>query len=222
MKKGLAALVFLFAVVFIGCFAVTADTAYAGKMKEPDVEYSALNVMETEQAAIQGMVYSGRGKTRNEMEMGGAKSISIIRKDKKVVWTLMPDQNMYMETPFTGNTGKEEALTDMDVEQSVVGEETVNGVKATKYKMIATRKDGTKLGGFSWVTKEGIVVKADMIAKDGKSKTRIKMELKDLKIGRQDPSLFELPAGYNKLDMGGMGGMNMDEMMKGRGKGRRR
>jgi len=213
MKKGFATLGFLFAVVFIGSFAVNTNMAYAEKMKEPDVEYSALNMMETEQVNMQGMVYFSHGKTRNEMEMGGAKSIMIIRKDKKVAWTLMPDQNMYMETSLNEKGGKEEDLTDMDVEQSVVGEETVNGVKATKYKMIAKRKDGTKLGGFTWVTKEGIMVKADMIAKDSKTKTRIKIELKDLKIGKQNPSLFEIPAGYNKISMGGM---DMGDMMKGR------
>lgn len=215
MKKFFSALVALFAVVIISSFAVNTDIAYAEKMKEPDVEYSALNVMETEQTTIQGMVYSSRGKTRNEMEMGGSKSIMIMRKDKKVVWTLMPDQNMYMETSFDEKNNKEEGLSDMDVETSVVGEETVNGVKATKHKMIAKRKDGTKLGGFTWVTKDGIVVKADMIAKDAKTKTRIKFELKDLKIGKQNPSLFELPPGYNKFSMGGM---DMGEMMKGRGR----
>jgi len=216
MKKGLAMFAALFLAVFIGSFGAGINSAYAEKMKEPDVEYSALNVMETDQVTMQGMVYSAHGKTRNEMEMGGTRSIMIIRKDKKVVWTLMPDQNMYMETSLNAQSGQEEDLTDMDVEQSVVGEEVVNGVKATKYKMIAKRKDGTKLGGFTWVTKDGIMVKADMISKDGKHKTRIKMELKDLKIGKQSQSLFELPAGYNKLSMGGMGGMNLDEMMKGR------
>ena len=33
-------------------------------------------------------------------------------------------------------------------------------------------------------------------------------ELKNVKIGRQDPKLFEIPEGFTKFDMGGMmGGM---------------
>lgn len=44
-------------------------------------------------------------------------------------------------------------------------------------------------------------------------------ELTNLKIEKQDPALFEIPAGYTKNDMGammGQGGMpNIQEMMKG-------
>ena len=36
-------------------------------------------------------------------------------------------------------------------------------------------------------------------------------ELKNLKIGKQDPQLFEIPKGFTKLDMGGM----MSGMMGG-------
>jgi hypothetical protein len=32
-------------------------------------------------------------------------------------------------------------------------------------------------------------------------------ELSNLRIGRQDPKLFEIPDGFTKLDMGGMMGM---------------
>jgi hypothetical protein len=37
----------------------------------------------------------------------------------------------------------------------------------------------------------------------------MKMELDNLKIGKQDASLFEVPSGYSKMDMGGMGKMMM-------------
>ena len=47
----------------------------------------------------------------------------------------------------------------MDVEQTVVGDETVNGVKTTKHKMIATKKDWSKFGGFFWTTKDGVPMK---------------------------------------------------------------
>ena len=87
-----------------------------------------------------------------------------------------------------------------------MGTETVNGVQTTKYKIIMTGPKGEKLGGFSWITNEGIVVKMDAIAVDKKSKERIKMELKNLKIGHVDPSMFEIPKDYTKMDMmGGLG-----------------
>ena len=69
------------------------------------------------------------------------------------------------------------------------------------------RTDGKKFGGFSWRTKEGINVKQDLLYKEGNDKKRMMTELSNLRIGRQDPKLFEIPDGFTKLDMGGMMGM---------------
>jgi len=67
----------------------------------------------------------------------------------------------------------------------------------------------------------------DLLSKEGDKKMRMTQELTNLKVGKQDPKLFEIPPGYTKNDMGAMmGGMgkgkggrpNLDEMMKGMGK----
>ena len=199
---------------------------WAAKMQEPKVDYSADSTMEAEGGmTMKSRVYHSPGKQR--IEMGGAGgSVSIIRRDKKVMWQLMG--NMYMEMSL--NRPDSQNPQDMDVEQTAVGEETVNGVKTTKYKVIATKKDGKKFGGFFWTTKDGITVKMDLLSKEGDKKFRMSQELTNLKIGKQDPKLFEIPPGYTKNDMGAMmGGMgkgkgkggppNVDEKMKGMGKG---
>ena len=94
-----------------------------------------------------------------------------------------------------------------------MGEEVLNGAKVTKYKTIATSTDGKKYGGFSWRTKEGISIKTDLLYKEGNEKKRMMTELKNVKIGRQDPQLFEIPEGFTKFDMAGMmGGMGRDGM----------
>lgn len=193
---------------------------------EPKVEYSADSTMETEGGmTMKSRVYHAPGKQR--MEMGGeGGNVTIMRKDKKVIWMLMG--NMYMETAM--NQADSQDPHDMDVQQTAVGEETVNGVKTTKYKVIATKKDGSKFGGFFWTTKDGITVKMDLLSKEGDKKMRMSQELTNLKIGKQDPKLFEIPPGYTKNDMGAMmggtgkgkgkgGAPNIQEMMKGMGKG---
>jgi hypothetical protein len=65
----------------------------------------------------------------------------------------------------------------------------------------------------------------DLLSKEGDKKMRISSELTNLKVGKQDPKLFEIPPGYTKNDMGAMmggggkgGAPNIQEMMKGRGK----
>ncbi len=190
----------------------------------PDVkvEYSADSTMETEGGmTMKSRIYHTVDKER--MEMGGSDGMAIIvRKDKKVVWQLMG--TMYMETPLdTSNTSGMEAF-DL-IEQAEVGQETINGMKATKSKVVAVKKDGSgKFGGFFWTTKEGITVKMDMLSKEGDKKMRMTSELTNLKLEKQDPALFEIPTGYTKNDMGammGMGGMPAMEELKKNGRQQR-
>jgi hypothetical protein len=198
------------------CLLLVPLAVSAAPPPEVQVDYSADSTMETEGGmTMKSRIYHTVNKDR--MEMGGSDGMtSIIRKDKKVVWQLMG--NMYMEMAMdASNTSGMDAF-DL-VEQAEVGQETINGVKTTKSKVVAVKKDGSgKFGGFFWTTKEGITAKMDMLSKEGDKKMRMTSELTNLKIEKQDPALFDIPAGYTKNDMGammGMGGMpNMEEMKK--------
>ncbi|OGQ93989.1 MAG: hypothetical protein A2521_04400 [Deltaproteobacteria bacterium RIFOXYD12_FULL_57_12] len=79
-----------------------------------------------------------------------------------------------------------------------LGQETVNGINCTKNKVVVTAKDGHKSEGTMWVSKEGIMVR--MVSSDpamGPGK-QVTIDMKNLKIGKQDPALFEIPVGYAK------------------------
>lgn len=164
-------------------------------------EYSADSYMETSDGVMEGTVNVAPGKERREYLMDGEKSLMIMRHDKKVTWMLRPEEKMYMEMSL-GKGGRKDDLSGYKIDQTTVGPETVNGIKTTKSKVIMTRDNGDKFGGFWWTSKEGIVVKMDTISVTKGSKDRLKIELKNLKIGKQDPSLFEIPAGYSSMAMG--------------------
>ncbi len=199
-----------------------ASAAGAAQPPEVKVDYSADSMMETEGGmTMKSRVYHTADKER--MEMGGGEGMTTItRKDKKVVWQLMG--NMYMEMPM--DSSNTQGMEGFDiVEQSDVGQETINGIKTTKSKVVAVRKDGSgKFGGFFWTTKEGITVKMDLLSKEGEKKIRMTSELTNLKIEKQDPALFEIPAGYTKNDMGAMMGQMMmgGESSQERGRSRER
>ncbi len=194
----------------------------AAPSRESRVEYSADSTMETDGGvSMKSRMYHTPDKDR--MEMGGADgSIMIMRRDKNVMWQIFGD--MYMEMPLAQSS--QDGMEDLDIlEQKNVGEETINGIKTTKSKIIAVKKkDGTKFGGFFWTSKDGITVKMDLLSKEGDKKIRMASELTNLKIEKQDPALFEIPAGYTKNDMGAMMGQsgmpNLDEMMKSAGEDR--
>lgn len=186
---------FKFAFLF-SLLILAAPAAYAGKQPPPmNAEYSADMEMSADgKTQMTGKVYQSGKKQR--MEMGG--NASITRLDKKVMWQLMPKQKSYMEMaiPEQNIPPTEKG----DAEMTEMGSETVNGVSATKYKVVS-KVDGKKAESFIWFTKEGIMVKTEG-HHEGKTAG---MELKNLKIGKQDASLFEIPDGYksmgNPMDM---------------------
>ena len=180
-------------------------------MQPANVEYSADWSMETADGAFKAKVYQAPNKERREMDDGGEKMVMIMRRDKKMAWNLMPSERMYMEMKISDPKVSKNDPMNYDVEQTTVGPETINGVKTTKSKIIMKEKkpNGSKMGGFWWTTKEGIMMKLDVLSVDKGKKDRMKMELDNLKIGKQDPALFEIPSGYSKMDMGGMGKMMM-------------
>ena len=193
----------------------------AGQPNRPQAEYSADSVMQTEEGAIQQHVSVTPTKERKETLTGaGEGAVQIFRYDTKVMWTLMPSENMYMEYSLTGAREQGNDPSEWTYEDTVMGEETLNGVKVTKYKTIATSADGKKYGGFSWRTKEGINLKQDLLYKEGNEKKRMLTELNNLKIGKQDPKLFEIPDGFTKFDMGGMMGGPMGRQGMGQQMGR--
>jgi len=174
--------------------------AWAGGLPESRVEYSADSVMETEEATLRSKVYQSFRKKRIEQTVGGGRQVIILRQDKGVMWLLMPQERIYIEQ----SVNESDDLEALEIETTIVGPDVIDGQPTTKYKTIARRPDGIKLGGFTWVTDHGIPVKIDLIAIEGGTKTRMKMELKNVAVVAQDPGLFEIPAGYQKMAMGGI------------------
>lgn len=197
--------------MFLMTAAITmAAATQAASPSQPQVEYSADTMMETTEVSMKGHVNYTPTRERREMVTGsgGDKMIMITRHDKKVAWTLMPSEKMYMEMSLSqASAQSKDDISKYKIEQTVVGPETLNGINTTKSKIIMTSPKGEKMGGFMWVTKENIVVKMDAIAIDKKQKMRFKTELTDLKVAKQDPTLFEVPAGYDKMGMPSFGSL---------------
>ncbi len=194
-----------FALVSALCIVAFATTAQGAGLPMPTVEYSADRVMETEAGTFEGKVYAAKDKERSETSMQGMTSVMILRRDKQLGYMLMPAQKMYSQMDFAKAQQQSGGQPADQVEITEVGSETIDGQPTTKYKLIM--KDGSA-GGFMWFTKDGIMMKMDTVVKNGRDKSRMTITLKNVKIGAQDASLFEVPAGYNAMPSfgGGMGG----------------
>jgi hypothetical protein len=145
-------------------------------------------------------VYATEKAIRTEGEDAkGKKSISILRFDRKIMWILMPGQQMYLEMPAVG-AGISELARDMegaDVQRQPLGTEQVGSYLCDKYRVQVNYQSRTYTS-IEWAAKEldGFVVK-----KQGE-KAEWSTEFRNVHLASQDPSLFEIPTGYQKFNLG--------------------
>ena len=142
--------------------------------------------------------------------MAGA--ISIVRLDKNITWVIIPEQKMYMEQPINPRmvSGVSEKMPG-EIERTFLGNETVDGKAAAKYRIIA-ESSGERQTILQWSdTATSVPIKVS--AEDGSWS----VEYRNLKVGPQEASVFEVPQGYSKFsmpnagDMAGMSGQQKNE-----------
>lgn len=142
-------------------------------------------------------MYPYQGKTfvsGGKMRMETPQMLIISRMDKKVTWMLMPSQKMYAEVPINPNMVVTDKFHD-EIDRKLIGQDTVDGKPTDKY-LVTVKNNGVTEKIHQWICKStGIPLK--MAAADDSWF----LEFKNLKIGSQDASLFELPSGFNKMSM---------------------
>lgn len=189
------------AFTFFGCGKAKEE----GKVDKPKGE-AAVAKMPPEMSAT---VISGSGKQsvkskfamkglkfRMESEQAGG-SYTIVRRDLKKVWMVMPATKSYMEME---EVKQEEApmpeeKVKGEISRKVVGSETIDGHPCTKYEVTAKVDEKTMVVYQWWANDIGFPVKTAAV--DGSWYT----EYRDIKIGAQPDSIFEVPAGYRKMSM---------------------
>lgn len=160
-------------------------------------QFSADMVMTAQGHSVTGKYYMNGDKMRMEMSMMGQSSITIARHDKKVSWILMPAQKSYMEVSMEGKPqGPSPFDAAADFKYTQVGTETVNGHPCKKMKFTTT-KAGQSFSGFHWLATD----LKDLPVKWSDEAGTSVMELKNVKMGTSPADLFELPAGYKKMEM---------------------
>jgi hypothetical protein len=190
---------------------------------KPDVSYSAVRVMETEQHKLNQRFYYVPDKTRSEMDASGESVVTITRDDLGVIWVVM-GQSMYLETSMSdieayadSTEGSPDAME--VVEYTELGRERMDGYDTTKYRVRAEDPDGDEVTGHFWVTDERIPVRMEMDfqLESENRQQHVVVRLEDLEVGPQDPALFEVPAGAQKFNAGslpGFGDVSFQEQLK--------
>jgi outer membrane lipoprotein-sorting protein len=155
------------------------------------VEFSADMVITPKgDEPMTGKIYVKGDNVRQETAEEGETQIMIIRPDKKVTWMITPEEKVYMEMPYTAEDKTfEEWTAEKEKKSKLVGEETVSGLPCKKYESV---EDGEKT--YFWISpKFPFPIRVE--------DAEVIMEYKNIKEGSVADSLFDLPAGYQKMSM---------------------
>ena len=130
-------------------------------------------------------------------------SVTIIRLDQKKMYVCMENSKSYMELPFDKDklTAADFTIGMAQARQEKVGTETVGGYQADKFRT-TVQGLGTTRQFYQWMAPE-----FDPMPVRTEAEGDIR-EMRNIKTGRPDASLFEIPQGYERNEQ-------MEQMMKG-------
>ncbi|MBW2603243.1 MAG: DUF4412 domain-containing protein [Deltaproteobacteria bacterium] len=188
----------LFVAIFLITVMVLSVSVNAGDITADMISKSPMG-------SFKGKIFLKGDNLRQEMNIGGEKQITIFRKDKGVVWILMPGQMMYMEMP----AGSQKNMAPVDPgelekmgKKKYLGKEKVDGYMCSKYHY--TFHDPSMGVSTYWISEKlNFPVKMEM---DGPSGPMV-MEYRNIQEKRMPDSLFNIPSGYQKMSMPMMPGM---------------
>ena len=151
-----------------------------------------------------GNMHVGRTGMRMNMKSEGRNFATIILWDNPAAFSLMIEQKMYMEVPpeQTGAMSEFEGKPCFGYKSSKkLGSETIAGRKTEKWRcngQLQTEPGEPASDATMWFDQELQFPIRDV------NDSGDAYEVRNIKIGRQDASLFKIPPGFKKFDMGAM------------------
>jgi hypothetical protein len=184
------------ALIALAMLLLPGTTVRSATLGNPQVGFTAERVLVFDGQSYVGRMWSMPGEQRHEQELPSVKPIFILRGDSSIGDVLLPQLHTAVEFDLPTVLA---LLGQPGLLGKPAGRETVNGVATTRYAVDRDIPEG-HLAGVLWLSGDGIPMRCDGSYTSRKGKvSKVHWELRDVKIGRQDASLFEVPAGYSKL-----------------------
>jgi len=182
--------------------AAVSVAAAAPNLLDLKVEYSADTVIGKDSPRF-GHLWRTPVALRHDMDDNGQMQTVIVRLDQKTAWMLVPALKLALGTDLEGLTqlsGAAGVLGAADkLKPIAVGNETIEGLRATKYRVQMNDPEAGRFDGFVWSTSQGIVLKIDGAGEQNGRHGTVRIAFRNVRVSPQDATLFEPPAGYRQV-----------------------
>jgi hypothetical protein len=170
--------------------------ATAATLGEARIGFTADRTLVVDGRVYQGKIWTMPGKERHEQAIQAFRPVFLLRGDNPLGEVVLPQLHTIVQFAMPPEL---RLLSHPDLTKNPLGEETVNGIATTKYKIDQTVPEG-HAAGMLWLSRDGIPMKltGSFTASNGRVST-VRWELRHVKIGPQPAALFEAPQGFSKL-----------------------
>jgi hypothetical protein len=163
---------------------------------DPKVGFSAERVLVFDGQRYVGRMWSMPGEQRHEQVLPAVSPVFILRADSAIGDVVLPSLHTVVQFALPRVLA---ALSEPGLLGRPAGEEVINGISTTKFVVDKTIPGG-RLNGGLWLSRDGIPMRCDgrFTGKNGTVST-VHWELRHVRIGSQEATLFEIPPGYTKM-----------------------
>lgn len=166
------------------------------------VSYTADFSVSSDKGTYHGTVWHAPGRERRDFGTAGGGQTVLLRRDTDSAYLMKPSGRWYVGLGFQAVGALAGGIDTLTVDRRRVRDESVGAIRATRYKVAASGPKGARFDGDAWFTREDILVRAVGTLTEGNGKAaEVEMVLSDLKVGRVDERVFELPAGWLGMDL---------------------
>lgn len=190
-------------VIALGLLAAPAAAAErALDLLDVPVPYTADFTVSSDKGTYSGTVWHAQGRERRDFGTQSGGQTILLRRDTDSAYLMKPANRWYVGLGFQAVGALAGGIDGLLVDRKRLRDEAVGNIRATRYKVAATGPKGGRFDGDGWFTKEDILVRAVGVLTEPSGKTsEVEMTLSDLKVGRVDERMFELPAGWLGMDL---------------------
>lgn len=143
------------------------------------------------------IAYSG-GQLRLESSKRGEPVWFIFRRGSREVTAIRPGRREYETIVLPDGYDPFTLLGVVAPGASRLGEETAAGERTTKWNVSGALPQGGTISASVWTTRDNIQVKAEGETMQEGAAVRFSGELRNLRVGAVDATLFQIPAGFTR------------------------